>query len=317
MNQETKRKRTIPDKSTEYDSFRRRNSIPKVELSNSTPLNLIELKAQKIIEEGSFMIPRVLIDPNLGFKKKKDEAVQFIKENWPVNEAAKLLDDIKQVDIIGVQLHSAQFKRLGDIFSVPVYNVGGQDLFPYFKPFRNIFFDKNFGEADLKFVESTEWTHQANYEKISMENMYRMEVERVLKSQNKMNERASLKDWKNTMAIITIRDENLVLVISGVGERGTGRIGEPKTILFETKNPEKLVNFLSANRTIGMNALFSLLASSELTPSIPFDRSETYYGSQDKPQGPLFVTTTKLVEVDIYSRTKKTSLGKVKRLQPL
>ncbi len=317
MNYEIRR-RVLKSKLIErYLKKRKTNAPPVAEQKNSSPLNLLELKAKKIIEGGNFMIARNLIDPDLGYKMKREAAIDFIRSNWPVNEAAKLLDDLEQVDIIGIQLHSAQFVRNDSTFSVPVFNVGGADISPNFKPFRNIFFDQIFGEAELKFVESPERTYQASYEKISMDIMYRTEVERLLKKTKQIRDNASLGDWKNSMSITSIPDKNLVIVMAGVGERGTGRIGSPKPIIFQTKNTDKLVDFISSNRTLGMNAIFSLLASSELTPEIPFDRSETYYGSDNKPLGPLFIAKAKLVDIDLYSNSRKKSLGKVRRLEPM
>ena len=249
---------------------------------------------------------------------KPNQATQYILERWPLQEAVKILEVIDEVEFLCFQGLTTRLTREQDSFSIPFFYLGSlnlnkQSIINFGST--NIFWQKDISEEDLQssFGHSSEATQQNYYQNIGLDDVYKEEVEKLLKFQRKISEEDSLNSHSNTMVIVALPKEQRVLVLAEIGERATNR-NKKEPIIFQTKEVPKLVNFLSTYKQQGLNAIFSLILSQELTPQASFPRNLSFY-TNEEPK--TLITTDGQLEEFEFKRYGKTSIGSAKRLRPL
>ncbi|MEK7633963.1 MAG: hypothetical protein AAB437_03925 [Patescibacteria group bacterium] len=199
----------------------------------------LEAKALQVIENKTFVIPQHLIDDLDGLKMKPNQATQYILERWPLQEEVKILEVIDEVEFLCFQGLTTRLTREQDSFSIPFFYLGSlnlnkQSIINFGST--NIFWQKDISEEDLQssFGHSSEATQQNYYQNIGLDDVYKEEVEKLLKFQRKISEEDSLNSHSNTMVIVALPKEQRVLVLAEIGERATNR-NKKEPIIFQTK----------------------------------------------------------------------------------
>ena len=256
---------------------------------------------------------------------KPAEAQKNILEKWPMIETAEVLDDIIEVEVIGARCGIVKCTRKIANFSVehfyPATEVPANIIS---RPgVTNIFFNQTLDENSLKYSKSTETVRQKNYQTTvnerGLEFVYIAEVEKLLREQKILkSDSDKIKDYPNKIALISLPKESIIIALADTGQDASGRTNPNRTvIIFHTENNKKLLEFLSKHKQLGLNAIFSLLLSKELTPEFPIDdqRSHAFYAIENNIVEP-FITEAQLKKFEI-NKQDGTLLGRVKRLRPI